>query len=130
MVRLPVLLKGAYPTNLANPGTCISDRSRPCRRKIIPILCRTSKYRVHFTAVIETIHAHETNTEPGIHGKPTIEWNGAGDRLAGEKDWDGYCPHGVRASTSMLPSELQLTRETGKDILALASSLYTALRGM
>lgn len=83
-----------------------------------------------FTAVTETTHAHEANTEPGIHGRPAIEWNGAGDRLVGDEEWSGYCPHGVSDSNSMLPSLLQLTRGTGKALLALASSLYTALRGM
>ena len=30
----------------------------------------------------------------GIHGKPFIEWNGAGKLLT--DGWPGYCPHGVR----------------------------------
>ncbi|CAM1501394.1 Fc.00g105560.m01.CDS01 [Cosmosporella sp. VM-42] len=30
----------------------------------------------------------------GVHGKPYIEWNGAGPKQVGSSDWQGYCPHG------------------------------------
>lgn len=38
----------------------------------------------------------------GIHGKPYIQWNGAGPQRASSNDWLGYCPHGVSPGSQMV----------------------------
>ncbi|CAM1506432.1 Fc.00g060730.m01.CDS01 [Cosmosporella sp. VM-42] len=63
----------------------------------------------------------------GIHGRPYMEWNGAGAMTS--DGWRGYCPHGVSSSAKNGINMQLLIHREGEAILALASSICTTLRG-
>lgn len=97
-----VLAMRVWLTLKTNPGMYISDLSRRCRTKLTRILYRISKYWVRVASTNANPYTQDADIRPGIHGKPFVEWNGAGNRIDG--DWQGYCPHGVGDTAPTLMS--------------------------
>lgn len=68
-----------------------------CTRRMLPTSSPSSRLPV--CALLIAVIVRCLTLFPGIHGKPYVEWNGAGKSTS--NGWMGYCPHGV--STLALP---------------------------
>lgn len=95
------------PADKKLPGIFSIGRWRPCMAWTHRISCPSSKLPVGALTPFSICNRiAKLQSISGIHGKPYVEWNGAGPRRA--TDWQGYCPHGVWLVHTMAVSKFHL----------------------